>query len=283
MSRESQEKIALISVHASAMLLAFLGPSLKLIPANATGLVLGRSMFEFLCLLVINLWMGVRMTAKASEWPGLLLVGVLQSLQWWLFIYSLQISSVAVALITTFTFPVWLSFLEPILFREPFRKEALFSAGAILLGVYLIAPMDAISWDSYKGLLAGLLSGHLVAWIMLLTRRMVVQNSPLVISLYKSFVGVLMFFPFYSALLHIHAMDWYRLAYIAVVFSALPYVLLTHSVRFLDARRAGSIISLEPVYGVMLAALLIGEVPEFSVFAGGIIIVLSSALETLRR
>ncbi|MBU42334.1 MAG: hypothetical protein CMN76_03870 [Spirochaetaceae bacterium] len=289
------EKKSLLYVHLSALLLGFLAPALKVIPSTAGGIVLGRSLIQSIAIMLLLIWMGRPLLLRhASHWWQVLALGILQSVQWWAFIYAVQTVSVAVALITTFAFPLWLALLEPLFFSEKFTRSNLVASLAILAGLVLIAteglpqsslPLADRSGENvaWTGFAAGMASGVLVALIMLLSRKAVQELSSLSINLYQSLVSVLLFALFFRELGGLLVLDWLRLAYIAIVFSAVPYVLITLSVRTLSAHRVGAIVSLEPLYGVILAAFLLDEIPSLLTTLGGAFILGASAWETLRK
>ncbi|MGS0466719.1 EamA family transporter [Cobetia marina] len=70
---------------------------------------------------------------------------------------------------------------------------------------------------------------------------------------------------------------------LAVVFTATPHALMTFALGGLRAKTVGMIGCLQPVYGVLLAWLILGEAPTWMTLVGGSFIVAAAALETLRR
>ncbi len=273
-------KQSLLAVHLSAILLGFLAPALKVIPASAASVVFGRSLIQCAGLGLLVYFSGKSLVLRRTDVPGVLALGFLQALQWWTFIFAVQKSSVAVALIVTFTFPVWLSLLEPIFFSVTFRMRNVFGGLMILLGLYLIAPANGAE-EGWQGLLAATASGLLVAIVMLITRKTVRDLSSVTINFYESLITATLFVWFAGGTFALSALDWGRLAYIALFFSGLPYLLITFSIRHLDARVVGTIVSLEPIYGIFLAAILLGELPVLMTVIGGILILSISLLETI--
>ena len=69
---------------------------------------------------------------------------------------------------------------------------------------------------------------------------------------------------------------------LGVVFTALAHTLFIRSMRTIKAQQASIIISLEPVYGIVLAALLLSEIPTVRMLIGGGLI-LGAAIYTMRR
>jgi drug/metabolite transporter (DMT)-like permease len=69
---------------------------------------------------------------------------------------------------------------------------------------------------------------------------------------------------------------------LGVVFTAGAHVLFIHGLRQVPARNAALVGTLEPVYGVVAAALIIAETPSLRTLLGGAIIMLTVAT-ALRR
>lgn len=277
---------SLLLVHLSAILLGFLGPTLKVIPASSASIVFGRSLIQ--CLgLALMVWIAGR-SLRLRSWSDfriVFLLGILQAFQWWTFIFAIQVSTVAIALISTFSFPVWLALFEPVFFRERFRIRNLLTGATVILGLFLIAPGElgfSLPAERWYGLLSGTASGILVAIVMLVTRKAVREISSVTINFYESLITALLFSVF-AVSMSLGAMDWARLGYIALFFSGLPYLLITFSMRHLEARRVGMIVSLEPMYGILLAAALLSEIPDLLTIIGGTLILAISILETVTR
>ena len=273
-------KQSLLLVHVSALLLGFLAPALKVIPASASAVVFGRSLIQCIALGILMYFTGRTLALRnARDIRSVMLLGSLQALQWWTFIFAVQMTSVAVALIATFTFPVWLSLFEPVFFPVRFRFRNLLSGFGILLGLALLAP-DGIRAGGWSGLLSATASGFLVAVVMLVTRKSVQRISSVTINFYESVITAMLFIFFAPGTMTLGYSDWLRLAYIALFFTGLPYLLVTYSIRHLDARVVGTIVSLEPIYGIILAAVLLGEIPGPVTALGGTIVLGISLLET---
>jgi drug/metabolite transporter (DMT)-like permease len=66
--------------------------------------------------------------------------------------------------------------------------------------------------------------------------------------------------------------DWALLALLGVGFTTLAHTLFIGSLRRLRAQTAAIVSALEPVYGIVGAALLLGEVPTGRALAGGAVI-----------
>ena len=85
-------------------------------------------------------------------------------LHWYTYFYALQVSSVAIGMLSLYTFPVITALLEPIYFKTKFNKRHLFLALLVLIGLYLMAPEIDFSDKNTKGVLSGVLSAFFFAF-----------------------------------------------------------------------------------------------------------------------
>ena len=70
---------------------------------------------------------------------------------------------------------------------------------------------------------------------------------------------------------------------LGLVCTALAHTLFIASLREVTARTASVVAALEPVYGIALAFVLLGERPDARVLAGGVLIVAAALVATTRR
>ncbi len=77
--------------------------------------------------------------------------------------------------------------------------------------------------------------------------------------------------------------DWGLLLVLGVVCTALAHTLFIQALRGVSARLAAIASALEPVYGIALAWLLLGEAPAPRTLGGGAVILLAVLWATLGR
>ena len=69
---------------------------------------------------------------------------------------------------------------------------------------------------------------------------------------------------------------------LGTIFTALPHTMFIGGMKYVKTQTAGIITCLEPLYGIILAGILIHEVPDFKVIVGGIIILGTVFYSTLK-
>jgi drug/metabolite transporter (DMT)-like permease len=214
---------------------------------------------------------------------NLLLVGcgLLLAFHWTAFFRSVQVSSVAIGLLAYSSFPVFTAFLEPLAFRERVRTPSVVLAGLCVLGIYLIVPRFGFDDATFVGVAWGLAAGLSFAILTLANKSLVKRrDSAFYLDLYAALVLVPVALSPWPALT---GRDLVLLAVLGVVCTAAAHTLFIQGMRRVRAQTASVISSLEPVYGIFLALIFLGEVPAARTVAGGLVILAAALLATLSR
>ena len=91
---------------------------------------------------------------------------------------------------------------------------------------------------------------------------------------WQNLVVALITLPFLGLIeIQMSASDWFWLAVLGTASTALAHYLFVSSLQYLNARTAGLIIALEPVYAILVAWPLFGEVPTLKIVIGGLLII----------
>lgn len=105
---------SLIEIHLAVFLFGLLGIFGKLFSLPSIIIVLGRVFFSSVFLLIIMLYFKENIKLKQQKhYFYLVIMGVILAIHWSTFLKSIQVSTVAIGLLTFSTFPVFVTFLEP--------------------------------------------------------------------------------------------------------------------------------------------------------------------------
>jgi drug/metabolite transporter (DMT)-like permease len=267
----------LLQIHSAVMLFGLSGLFGKFIEASPLYIVLGRTVFAAMALgMYARLISGTRLSDIPGQGIGLfMLQGALLAVHWYFFFVSIQISSVAVGLVTFSTFPLFVTFLEPLVFKEPLARKDILTAIVVFVGICLVIPEIDLSNQTTLGGFFGILSGLTFAILALVNRRNVRISDPVAVAFYQNLfaalclvIPVLLIQPRAPA-----ATDLPALIFLGVVCTALSHTLFISSLKQIRAQTASVITGLEPVYGIVLAFFLLKEIPAISTLAGGGIII----------
>jgi len=277
-------KRSLFEIHLAVLLFGLAGLFGKWLALSPVIIVLGRVFFASVTLALLFLFtkQSLRIYPR-KNYPLLFLLGLILSIHWISFFKSIQVSTVAVGLLSYSIFPVFTAFLEPLFFKEKLVKLNIVFAFLCLFGVYLIIPRFDLSDSTYQGVLWGLLSAMTFALLVILNRYLSQKYSSLVITFFQDFFATLLLFP---ALFFIHSeydsRNIFLLIILGVFCTAGAHSLFIKGMRYIKAQTASIIASLEPVYGIVLAFALLREIPSLRTILGGLVILGAVFFVTLR-
>ena len=272
----------LLAIHSAVFLFGLSGLFVKFIELPSTLIVFGRVFFASIALALLLLFkqQGIRLQTQ-KDYLGLAFLGIVLALHWWAFFASIQRSTVAIGVITYSTFPVFVAFFEPLFFRKQLRGRDILLAIITFAGAVLAIPSLEFGSHMVQGALLGMLSAASFALLSILNRRYVQRYGSLVIALYQDVVAALILFPFilsFSATVTSH--DVLLIILLGVVFTAGAHALFIHGMTSIEAKTASIIGSLEAVYGIFFAALLLSEIPSMRTLVGGGVVLLATMYAT---
>ena len=224
-----------------------------------------------------SLWLPWRGSARV-----VLLAGVLLGAHWISYFHSLQRSSVAVGMLTLFTFPVMTALIEPLAFGTPFRWRHLWLAVVVLAGLALVNPGFRQSPGAFYGLLWGLVSALCFAVRNLLLKRQVQAYAGTTLMVYQLLATVVVFAPMllFSDSSGLRT-EWPWILVLACVTTGAGHTLYLLSFRNFSVSTASIMAGSQPVFGILLGALFLSEVPSARTLAGGTLILGSVLVEAV--
>lgn len=274
----------LVEIHLSVVLFGLTGLFGKFISLPAPHIVLGRVFFASVSMGLYFLFRkkDVRL-ARGADYAAMAAVGAVLALHWTAFYLSVKLSTVAIGVLTFAAYPIFVTFLEPFFFREKLRGADVIAAFVMFGGVLLVVPSTGAGPDMTAGMIWGMVGSVSYAVMSLLNRKFVSRYEGSVVAFYEQGTATLLMLPI---LLfdrpHASALDWALLAVLGVVLTGVAHSLFISGMRSVRAQTAGVIASLESVYGIASAALLIGEFPTLRELAGGAVILGTAFVSTLR-
>ena len=211
-------------------------------------------------------------------------MGFILAVHWAAFFQAIQVSTVAIGLLTFSTFPVFVTFLEPIFFRERLDLKDIIVAFVAVIGVALVIEEFEIRNSMTRGELWGIVSGFTFALLSIMNRKYVKEYSSIVVAFYQDFIATLVLLPFLFVKVPVFRLtDIFLLFILGVVFTGLAHTLFIKGLANVKAQKASIIASLEPVYGIVAAILLLGAIPTLRVFIGGVIILGAAFYATVKH
>jgi len=274
---------SLLQINICVLLLGGTALFAKLISLPPDAITFFRSIFACIALISIMIITKSAFRLQSTEDYWLILfTGLLTGGHWVAYFHAIQLTTVAVGIISLYTFPIMTSFLEPLLDHERIRFGNIVLAAVVFAGILLIVPDFELSNQATAGVLWGLASAALFSIRNITVKKKLGHLLSLTTMCYQLFIISIMLLPFVSfqESLTIDNRFW-LLVLLSVLFTATPHVLLVASLRCLKATRASLILCLHPLYSILFAGMLISEIPSFKVISGGVLIFSISMYESI--
>lgn len=257
-----------------------LGRYIDLPPAVTIGI---RAFGAVVLLGIFIKFKGFSFTLAQKDTLAIIASGVLMGMHWVTYFYSLQLSNVAIGMLSLFTYPVMTSLLEPLLFRTTFSKMHLLLGVLVLMGIYFLAPEFDTDNDYFLAILIGLVSALCFALRNLLVKTKIGAYNGSVVMWYQVLVITILLIPAYF----IFETDGFvqQLPYIAIlalVTTALGHTLFLFSLKRFSVTAASLMGSIQPIYGIILGIIFLNEIPGWRTVLGGGLILISVVVESLR-
>ena len=224
------------------------------------------------------------MTIKSQKHKvPFLLGGIFMAVHWITYFYALKLSNVALGVLSLYTFPIFTAILEPFFLKIKFNPRYIVLGIIVLIGLYVLTP-DLDFQNSYvQGILIGLFSALCYAIRILIFKQYVDAYNGTVLMLYQTVVISVILLPtlFFMDLSAFRS-QWPYIIILAVVTTATGHSLMLHALQFFSATTASIISSLQPVFGIFLAFIFLGETPIQNTYIGGAIILVAVVIESFK-
>lgn len=271
---------AVLQLHTAVLLFGFAGLFGKLVSESPVVIVFGRTIIAAGVLIFIIKARGNTLKpVSVRDWVGFGGMGVLLALHWLSFFQSIRVSTVSIGLLTYAGFPVFVTLLEPLLFRTRLAVKDLVYLFFVVAGLLVIVPEFSLANRMTAGVFWGVMSGLSFAVLTLLNKIYSRRYSPLNIAFWQDGIAALLLLPVVLIVPRsLSVTDVVYLLLLGIFCTALAHTLFIHSMRQVRAFTAGIAASLEPVYGIILALIILREVPALRTVIGGLIILIVVAL-----
>ncbi|MDZ4402945.1 DMT family transporter [Prosthecobacter sp.] len=269
-------------------LTAILGKLIFLTPVDV---VLWRTALAAAGFFVLARILRKRTRLSGRSMLGMLGVGVILGLHWILFFWSARLATASVCLVAMPTAMLWCSLIEPLIDGSRRWRPSELIVGAVMVGaVWLIYEFEFRYWLGFSVAIA---AAVLAAFFATLSKQQVAKDTHWsVIGVYQmtgACLASLVARPFletgfFPALPDASSAIW--LLVLALVCTVAAYAGFMDVLRRVSVFTVNVVYNMEPVYGIILAALVFGKAEFMSggfYLGAGIIIAVVLALPWIRR
>ncbi|HVE60311.1 MAG TPA: DMT family transporter [Chitinophagaceae bacterium] len=257
-------KKAFFQLHIAVFLGGFTGILGKLIDLNEGLLVWYRLLIS-----AVSMWILFFLTKKlqkiafrdAIKLSG---IGFLAAIHWVTFFGSIKYANVSVALVCFSSVGFFTALFEPVILRVRIKWIEVFLGLLVMAGIFIIFHFD----PKYKtGILLGVGSAILLAFIMIFIRQFVQRVNPETLLTYQLSGGLItlsLLMPFYmqqfpTSYVFPDLKDWMWLLVLSWFCSVWAFQLSVNALKKLSAFTVNLTYNLEPVYGILLAFIVFNE------------------------
>ena len=262
-------KAALIRLHVAVFIWGFTAVLGRAISLQESWLVWWR-----MCITTVSLWVLFFFLKKIEKisfasFISIAGTGTLLAIHWLCFYGSIKISNVSIALTCFAMTGLMSSFIEPIFFRKKFNGFEM------LLGLFALAGMALIYKGNLQfsnGIYLGLFSTFLYVLVSVINKKYVAVYKPETLTLYQlsgGFLGLSILLPVYlyffaAKEIMPQGYDWLWLFLLSWACTIFAFMIYISALKKVSAFTANLSLTLEPVYGIILAFFIYHENKQLS-------------------
>lgn len=280
----TKEREAYLFIHLAVALFGFTAILGDLIALPAVMIVWWRVLITSLSLLYF-----VQFGRKVASLPFALVkkylfIGTIIALHWVTFYGAIKLANASVTLICMSTTSLFTSVLEPLIVRTRFKPYELWMGLLIVPAMVLIvSDLDA---SFHLGIVVGIISALLAAIFSSLNKVYIEKADPYSIT-FIELSGAWVFLSLLLIPAHLSGafagpylpsdiMDVVWIVVLALLCTTLAQILTLKALKQLSTYETNLVINLEPVYGILLAALILHEYKDLntSFYIGSVIVIL---------
>ncbi len=194
------------------------------------------------------------------------------------YFFAIKGLSISLAVLLLYTFPIWVAVGARIFLGEKIPKGRQFTIPVSMLGITFLV-WGEFSINNYYSLAFGLGSAIFYAIYILISRKWLTQINPLVsvtyIQLSAGVILCLLGLENYSRAILVYKNIWPIILGMAIICSIGAMTLFQSGLQKLKSWEASILSTSEPLMGISLAVLFLGENLSFIQVVGGVLVIAS--------
>lgn len=263
-----------LEVHMAVLLFGMTGLFGKFIELSPFIIVLGR---VFVAAIFILIWLlfskePVRLN-NILDYKKLVAMGGILAIHWTTFFSAIQLSNVAIGMLTFSTFPVFVSLFRPLICHDKISKKEVVFGFITIIGILFIIPLKDVFSDTMAGGIIGVFSGAVYSIFTIYNEKLVQTYSGKKVAFYEQAAATIFLLPsFFIIQPVISKNDIVLIILLGTLFTGVAHSMFINGLKHVSAYMASIITMLEPIYSIILAYFILGEKLNAKLVIGGIII-----------
>lgn len=278
---------AFLTLYSAIILLSLNGLFANGLPLNTVTMTSIRSLFAALALAIFIVAIRGRLVLPNTKTTLIVYgLGILMGLHWLTYFYAMQSASVAIGMLTLYTYPMMTILIEPLFTKKKIAKADIILGIAVFIGLIIIVS-DHLSSPN-NPIFIGALCGVISALAFALRNTLQKYHCPSVASetlmLHQVIIigVVLISFIDLNALAALHTIHWFYLILLGIFTTALAHTLLVKSYKHFAAKTVAMVSCLQPVFGSLFAWWILNESLTLHTMIGGGIILSVAIYESTK-
>jgi len=278
----------LLVLYIAVFLLSLNGLFAKLIPLDALSITQLRSVIAVFGFLAFGLVRKRKLRVKnLKQQFGVAFLGLLLGLHWITFFHAMQVSTVAIGMLSLFSFPIMTILLEPLFNKKRLYMSDVLAGFAVLSGIAIMVSQDLcdIGGSVAQGVFWGVLSALLFSLRNLIQKYHFSSISSDSLMFHQVLTIVLMLAPFIDIpkISGLNPSNLGSLLLLGIFSTATAHTLLSYSLKQLAAKSVALISCLQSLLAAILAWFVLSEMPQMSVVIGGAMILSVAMYESVKK
>ena len=221
--------------------------------------------------------------SNKKDLKTIILSGIFFGAHWVTYFYSLQLSNVAIAMLSIFTYPVITALLEPLFFKIKLNPKHVALGFLVLIGIYFLTPELNIENNYTKGILMGVISAVFYALRNLLLKKRIAKYDGSMLMFYQMLAILIILWPAFFIFKGVPSMnEWQAILILALLTTAIGHTLFVRSFKNFSIASASIMSSVQPIYGILLGMLFLAEIPSYTTIIGGALILSTVIIESVQ-
>ena len=228
-------------------------------------------------------WKKLSFKINVNDYKTIFFSGVLMGMHWITYFISLKLSSVAIGMLSVFTYPIITSFLEPLMLNSKFKKSNLLLGLMVLIGIYFLAPEISMKNDQFIAVGFGIFSALCYSIRNIYMKAKSSEYEGSILMVYQLIIVTVLLSPvFYFYDVNGLGASLPAILILALLTTAIGHTLFVYSFRNFSISAASIISGVQPIYGIIIGMIVLGEYPGVRTIIGGAVILGTVLIESVR-
>lgn len=273
----------LLELNISMLLISTSGALGRYVDLPVPVTIAARALLAFFFIFLYCKWKGISLKVEKKHSGIILISGILMGAHWLTYFYSLRLSNVAIGMLSLFTYPIITAFLEPILLKTKLQTVHLLLGVLVLAGIYFLVPDFDIENNYTLAVIVGVFSALLYALRNLILKNKIGTYNGSMLMCYQMVIIAIILVPtFFTIEFNTILLQWQGIVALALITTAIGHTLFLNSFKHFSITTVSILGSIQPVFGIVIGAFLLKEIPDMNTVFGGILILSSVVIESIR-